>query len=71
MNEYPYYRMYVEYVACKDERIRKALVYATREPPKMAQFDWFAISGYWAISRDRDLKLGILFSNGVTAVSSR
>ena len=25
------------------------LVYATREPPKMAQFDWFAISVYWAI----------------------
>ena len=22
------------------------LVYATREPPKMAQFDWFANSGY-------------------------
>ena len=21
------------------------LVYTTREPPKMAQFDWFAISG--------------------------
>ena len=29
-----------------------SLVYATREPPKMAQFDWFAISGYWAISHD-------------------
>ena len=26
------------------------LLYATREPPKMAQFDWCAISGYWAIS---------------------
>ena len=25
---------------------------ATREPPKMGQFDWFAISGYWAISHD-------------------
>ena len=30
------------------------LAYATREPPKMAQFDWFAISGYWAISYDCD-----------------
>ena len=28
------------------------LVYATREHPKMAQFDWFSISGYSAISGD-------------------
>ena len=21
------------------------------EPPKMVQFDWFATSGYWAVSR--------------------
>ena len=28
------------------------LVYATREPPKMAQFDWFTFSGYWAICHD-------------------
>ena len=28
----------------------------------MNQFDWFAISGYWAISRDPDLKLRILLS---------
>ena len=36
----------------------------------MAQFDWFAISGYWAISQyidlgyqtSQDIKLGILFS---------
>ena len=40
--------------------MRIYLVYATREPPKMAQFHWFAISGYWAISHDLDLKLGIL-----------
>ena len=39
------------------------LVYATREPPKMAQFNWFAISGYWAIAHDWDLKLGILLIN--------
>ena len=38
------------------------LVYATREPAKMVRFDWFVISRYWAISRDCDLKLGILFS---------
>ena len=25
------------------------LVYATHEPPKMAQFHWFAISGYLTI----------------------
>ena len=24
----------------------ESLVYTTREPPEMAQFDWFAISGY-------------------------
>ena len=42
-------------------RVYPELVHATREPTKMAQFDWFAISGYWAISRDRDLKLGMLF----------
>ena len=28
----------------------KVLVYTTRESPKMAQFDWFAISGYCAVS---------------------
>ena len=37
--------------------------YATREPPKMSQFDLFAISGYWAISHDRDLNLRIWFSS--------
>ena len=40
--------------------IYKDLVNDTREPPKIAQFDWFSISGYWTISQDRDLKLGIL-----------
>ena len=30
----------------------KNIVYATREPPKMVRFDWFAISGYWVISHD-------------------
>ena len=39
------------------------LVYVTREPSKMAQFDWLAISGYWAISHDCDLKRGILLSS--------
>ena len=27
---------------------------------QMAQFDWFVILGYWTISHDEDLKLGIL-----------
>ena len=29
-----------------------SLLNATREPPEMAQFDWFAISGYGAIYHD-------------------
>ena len=42
--------------------IHTYLAYATRKPPKMAQFDQLAVQGYCAISRDGDLKLGILFS---------
>ena len=38
--------------ACPETGEHVVLVYATREPPKMVQFDWFAISGYRAMSHD-------------------
>ena len=43
------------------------LVYATREPPIMAQFDWFAISGNWAYPMIEISNSGYC----VTVVSSR
>ena len=46
-----------------DHYIYIYLVCATHAPPKTTQFDWFTISVYWAISRDWDLKLRILFSS--------
>ena len=30
----------------RDTLVYAALVYATREPPKIELFDWFSISGY-------------------------